>query len=56
MAKADQEKAALQVKCPQCGAQPGFSCRKARSLKDVRLVSLKHPHAARIQGAQTTEA
>lgn len=45
---AAENAAAKRVRCPVCNAQPGFSCRKARSLKDARLVMLKRPHRQRI--------
>lgn len=49
---AAEESAAKRVRCPVCSAQPGFSCRKARSLKDARLVMLKRPHRQRIAAAK----
>lgn len=52
MATTAEESAAKRVRCPMCNAQPGFSCRKSRSLKDARLVMLKKPHAQRVAAAK----
>lgn len=49
---AAEESAAKRVKCPVCNAQPNFSCRRARSLSDARLVMLKRPHAQRVASAK----
>lgn len=45
---AAEEAAAKRVQCPVCNAQPGFSCRRGRSMNDARLVMLKRPHAQRL--------
>lgn len=46
-----QNKTAMKVRCPLCGAQPYFKCRRARSMKDARSVSLQNVHKQRIEAA-----
>lgn len=49
---AAEDSAAKRVRCPVCNAQPGFSCRRARSMKDARLVMMKCPHAQRVAASK----
>jgi hypothetical protein len=46
MTKAEREQAARKHRCPNCNAQPYFSCVR---YKGIRPVSLKHPHAERTE-------
>jgi uncharacterized C2H2 Zn-finger protein len=49
---AEWKRKALTIRCPRCGAQAGFSCRKAT----IQIKHLKNPHIERVNEVRSQEA